>query len=559
MMPDNIDFLCQKAGDVFVGTHLSLDLGLNLQLAETEPCCPEGSTLASFAEFGTTLQYCLPCFYSYSDWVTFLSTTLIMFEFDDDFQLIANETGELVGDNEATLKQAMAAVIVSRSDDIGIFGMNLDWFELFVHPGSIKVAVAFDSKAMAEANVNNTLLYELAESLQYDPPSVQLPITDSDRTEMVNLTAVENQTHSTRFPDSWKFGFSDEELNMDAVVDPSSDVPFYPLLDPDYGVCYQFRPPAGTASTAYTSGELSPHDVELMTTVDLTDTAEHTLHAGTLITIHGPHDLARPGSQTLLVPPGMSATIGIKKIVIDRLPPPYSNCVVGGKPRGLCEFEESFIYIQQACRCINYYDTDWIITRDIIDSTLRACSTPDDWSCIVNATETLMLEENYEKFIAEVCVRPPCYEEKYEIFLKGTLPTTKGFQNMTRYLVESSVASESGRSYTFNPDVFRDMSVAKLFYDDLNVITYTDVEVMSMLDLIGGIGGYFGLFLGFSLMTFVEVMEWGVVGLFGIHKLVRSEDNPDEKDEEASVGTRREGTSGSHDQKPPPTPVVNSV
>ena len=90
-----------------------------------------------------------------------------------------------------------------------------------------------------------------------------------------------------------------------------------------------------------------------------------------------------------------------------------------------------------------------------------------------------MLEENYEKFIAEVCVRPPCYEEKYEIFLKGTLPTTKGFQNMTRYLVESSVASESGRSYTFNPDVFRDMSVAKLFYDDLNA----DVELRSTLEL----------------------------------------------------------------------------
>ena len=536
-----LDFLCQDTsfGTPFIATHD----GLGLYLAETESCCPGGSTLASFAEMGTMLQYCMPCIDENSEWVTLMSTKLLRFQFSDNFQeTIVNSIG-----NEAMLKQAIAADIVDRSDSIGILGMSTNWFDVFVHPGSIKVTVAFDSKAMEEATVNETLLRWLEQDIQDNPPTVHLPITLQGATVMQALTLDPNMTSFLEFPDSWKFGFEEDELNMEAVVNPSSDVPFYPLLDADYGVCYQFRPPGGTTSTAYTAGELSPHDVELMTSVNLADTAEHTLHAGTLITLHGPNGLGRPGSQTVLVPPGMSATIGIKKIVIDRLPPPYSDCVIGGKPRGLCEFEEAFVYVQQECGCINYYETDWIINRDAIDATFLPCSTPDDWSCVVNASYFLMLEENYNRIIGDVCVRPPCYEEKYEIFLKGTLPTTAGFQNLTKHLVESSVASESGSSHTFDNSVFRDMSVAKIFYDDLNVIRYTDVEVMSMLDLIGGIGGYFGLFLGFSLMTFVEVMEWGFVGLLGIHKRgPRSDIEEGEEDEEAAIVTRRE----SGDEKP---------
>jgi hypothetical protein len=50
------------------------------------------------------------------------------------------------------------------------------------------------------------------------------------------------------------FGIPLDELDRSKVVPPSDDVPFYPVLDPTFGTCYQFRPETDTNRAVKTTG-----------------------------------------------------------------------------------------------------------------------------------------------------------------------------------------------------------------------------------------------------------------------------------------------------------------
>ena len=47
----------------------------------------------------------------------------------------------------------------------------------------------------------------------------------------------------------------------------------------------------------------------------------------------------------------------------------------------------------------------------------------------------------------------------------------------------------------------------EVYYDSLNVKLFEETQTLSLVQLISGIAGLLGLFLGFSVMTFAEYME----------------------------------------------------
>ena len=63
-----------------------------------------------------------------------------------------------------------------------------------------------------------------------------------------------------------------------------------------------------------------------------------------------------------------------------------------------------------------------------------------------------------------------------------------------------------------------EMTSLNLYFDELRTVAYEEEPTFSSLSLIAGIGGYFGLFLGCSIITFLEFFEFGFVWAFGLHR-----------------------------------------
>jgi len=60
----------------------------------------------------------------------------------------------------------------------------------------------------------------------------------------------------------------------------------------------------------------------------------------------------------------------------------------------------------------------------------------------------------------------------------------------------------------------RDIAIINIFYGDATAMEYERGLKMTAIDFISSLGGLFGLFLGFSLLSFVEIIYWFIV-VFG--------------------------------------------
>lgn len=214
------------------------------------------------------------------------------------------------------------------------------------------------------------------------------------------------------------FGVPSVELNPDKIVSASDDVPFFPILDPHYGVCYQFRPKPGTNREVKTVG-LGPNTVNLNTQIDREQYLGHTAFEGTIVTIHGENDLAMQGGTTVFIPPEHTAYIAIQKNIVQRIPlPPWAkgylsiehDCDPSGSTKEVAVYESEFMYVAHKCGCLNYFKWDYVVNKDEVKQELQGvaeenCGINDDpestivspdWQCIYTKEKAVDAEDNVD-------------------------------------------------------------------------------------------------------------------------------------------------------------------
>ncbi len=64
------------------------------------------------------------------------------------------------------------------------------------------------------------------------------------------------------------------------------------------------------------------------------------------------------------------------------------------------------------------------------------------------------------------------------------------------------------------------MSVVNIYFNDISYTKITQVPIVNGVGLLSNIGGVFGLFLGASLLTFMEIFEF----LFKVINIILSKD-----------------------------------
>lgn len=197
---------------------------------------------------------------------------------------------------------------------------------------------------------------------------------------------------------------------------------------------------------------------------------------------------------------GAVNTLIVSKTIIEKLPSPYSGCVMGNYKLGSNQFSCRNLCIQQdtikACGCYNPM-------LDALDSK-KPCQNIIDFTCMFQVFQNL----SYSSSINE-CIRINC-----PIACKRIMFETKSY--ISDYPSELNYnilrATPSVRE-NFKPDELTYENIRKkyayvnVYFEELRYMSIKEVEAMTGIDLFSSIGGTMGLFIGISVLSLVEVIE----------------------------------------------------
>ena len=191
--------------------------------------------------------------------------------------------------------------------------------------------------------------------------------------------------------------------------------------------------------------------------------------------------------------------LSFKKVIVKRLPSPYTSKCVANSPRNIFPGDYSLEHCMASKRCLDsfkkcggsYDYCDLFIPKEYRKKYSQKKSILEMHKC---------LQESYYDNRRVTDCDLPCDETTYEIY--GSSYHFREDPNNTRF----KLSMRFEEPYTFRME--------------------TEEELYSWGDLLGGLGGNFGLFCGFSMLSLVEILNYVVLRLwakFAKKKLERKE------------------------------------
>ena len=257
------------------------------------------------------------------------------------------------------------------------------------------------------------------------------------------------------------------------------------------GVCYTFNSITNGRQDRYVTATGAKFGLKMIINISQINHPPIEGNSGIKIIVHERDDIARPNLYGLGIPPGRNAYIGIrKKIDIDHT----SN--VGCIEDRELSFYSHYEYSQFACR--QNARIEHIAQPNICNCILDPLTRPSSglYSNTPNCTfnDTCCLLDQYSSFDPRGGCHVPCHFEYYDNQISySSFPTG----HFLEYLAMSMNMSK---------DRIRDevMSVS-IFFEDLQVTTTTTEYSYSFTAFLADLGGGMGLFLGASLIAFIEI------------------------------------------------------
>ncbi|XP_072039719.1 acid-sensing ion channel 1C-like [Amphiura filiformis] len=230
---------------------------------------------------------------------------------------------------------------------------------------------------------------------------------------------------------------------------------------------------------------------------EYTETLSGNIQAGLKVLVHDQADPPLMDSLGSAVPPGYYAFMAIRKEMFMNLEPPWGKC--------------------NRSKTLEYYDK----------YTLSGC--------FIECRLTLIFEKcecrpiRYPG-IAEVCTpyqTATCVKDVLSEFKSGSLGICECpvACNHTEYVTSisygavpsQSVADEAYQHFNETLEYQRmNFVVIDIFYEALNFQSFKENKAMTVSTLISNIGGNVGLFLGGSILTFAEIIDYVLLKCCGL-------------------------------------------
>lgn len=210
-------------------------------------------------------------------------------------------------------------------------------------------------------------------------------------------------------------------------------------------------------------------------------------------------------------------TMAVQKNYIDKLKYPYSDCNVDLRSD---KFESRFslklkrnnqTYKQEFCFEVVYTHVS-LEKCGCVDSNLfydpyeiKICRSLKEIKCIQNVYNVDLVQNRFNGIFDSECPLE-CYSDFYTARTSfNNFPTYAYARNLLTHPVVNRFW-QMNKSMTVD-DVKKSVSRVNIHLDDLKYTLLTEVATMTILNLISNTGGLFGLFLGMSLMSLIEIFE----------------------------------------------------
>ncbi|XP_071035751.1 acid-sensing ion channel 4-A-like isoform X2 [Parasteatoda tepidariorum] len=284
--------------------------------------------------------------------------------------------------------------------------------------------------------------------------------------------------------------------------------------DPDYGNCYTI-PAENKAGEILQAREADfwqeANDLSVLLDVESSESMEKKRYPGIIVTVHDRNSLPDVHTDGITIAGGSTYYLAIAKMTVLLLPLPYkTNCTNyeelpwDDDPKTrvtsrLCTVGCSQ-YLQRKT-CDNY------VTKNL---SLFYEKLPYDQNTVTQEQVTCAaeVETSTRDYCRSICGLP-CKDTVFEVSEVDTVLTDTEFYN-------HHIHSHMNRSWE---DKMKNLATVKIFYSTLEHKKYRHLPKYNTMELFSYLGGYSGVWLGFSLLTVYELIEIiCTTVLFAIHK-----------------------------------------
>nr|XP_022345432.1 degenerin mec-10-like [Crassostrea virginica] len=286
----------------------------------------------------------------------------------------------------------------------------------------------------------------------------------------------------------------------------------------EFGNCYTL------SNTRFLSRSAGPlHGLKMILQVE---TFEHVNEfvdgTGIRLVIHEPGTLSFPAEEGFTLSSGYETSIGMKMVSLSKSEEPYGKCVDGK------DFYRIYGVRYTVTTCVNLCRTTKVIdacncrpSENIADITymdqfahLPVCLLVNETT--LNGTNNFALCEEYVLYqIEEDFINCECESACSETIYKSTL---SGRSWPKESFINDELTKTACSNYNYSYCTELKSTIKKIdhkdnflkfviYYEDLNFKEIVEEPLYDVFHFLSDIGGTLGLFLGASLMSFVEIVQ----------------------------------------------------
>ncbi|XP_073533228.1 acid-sensing ion channel 1C-like isoform X2 [Phyllobates terribilis] len=306
----------------------------------------------------------------------------------------------------------------------------------------------------------------------------------------------ENSWRTGEVPEDWRRANVVPIFKKGKKVDPGNYRPEYT----SNGKCYTFNSGKEGFELLYTLKGGTGNGLELMLDIQqneyipvFEDTADSFLEAGVKVQIHSQDEPPDIGQLGFGVAPGFQTFVSCQQQNLSYLPPPWGDCkdtpftspYFNKYSISACRINCETRLILEACGCRLVY----------MPGNETICEQENDIICAEDTLRKIETSSNVEKPLCEC--QTPCSMVRFG-------------KELSMVKIPSKSASKfMAMKYNRTEEYIKEnILVLDIFFEALNYETIEQKKAYEVAGLLGDIGGQMGLFIGASILTILEIIDY---------------------------------------------------
>ncbi|XP_071795166.1 uncharacterized protein [Asterias amurensis] len=270
----------------------------------------------------------------------------------------------------------------------------------------------------------------------------------------------------------------------------------------DYGNCFTFNHGTGNDTVRYTSKSGAKYGLHLTIWIEQPEyIGILTPESGARVTVHDQRTMPIPEDEGITVAPGAATSIGVRQDYIERQPHPFGNC---SNDPSQTDFAGNDYYDYSVGVCTKYCQQNALLRRcgcvtDLLIDSAAKCS-------YINSTQQMCrqaVDALYESNRLDCKCPTACNETSYRLGISSSRWPSERYEEHL-YSRVSQTNANAARLLQNAEQTKKNVLRLRIYFEELNYQSIIQSPKYSIEGLLGALGGLFGLYVGFSVITMAE-------------------------------------------------------